>query len=395
MDDSETVIRLSTYADVLEAFSRDDVLAQASYAGAKPVVFDGVLVVLDGSEHHERRRKEMPLFRKLALSHYDLLIPQIVQQEIAAAADSEMITDLVNLSNSITGRFAAKLVGLDGLETKEDFTDFQQLVDTMKQAAMLDWLAVSPEEIQNRGRRAALEIRTRYFDVSLNHRKSLVNNIGTLRPEPSAPRDLISLLLSYGDEFDDDIIFRESMHYLLAAAGTSSASLVMAVDEMLNLADQTGSVGWDPEFLQTAVYEALRLYPPTLHQQRRATDALVLKSGLRIEPGNLVLLDITAANRDVNAYGHTADEFKPGRQVQPPAFPWGLSFGAGIHNCLGKHVAAGRQHAESPVMGVVTLALIGMFQAGIERASSHGGVLDTATLRREYLQYPVRFSSQQ
>jgi cytochrome P450 len=87
-----------------------------------------------------------------------------------------------------------------------------------------------------------------------------------------------------------------------------------------------------PADLPLAVEEVLRYLPPTGGTDRFVTRPVTL-GGAELQPGQRVVAMISAANRDPSVFTdpHT---FDPGRTVNPH-----LSFGHGIHFCLGAHLA--------------------------------------------------------
>src|SRR5690606_25970091 len=64
-------------------------------------------------------------------------------------------------------------------------------------------------------------------------------------------------------------------------------------------------------------------------------------AGRQIPQGALVILDAARANRDPEVFGPEADRFDPDRAVPDRVPRWGLSFGAGPHQCPGRNVAGG------------------------------------------------------
>jgi cytochrome P450 len=87
-----------------------------------------------------------------------------------------------------------------------------------------------------------------------------------------------------------------------------------------------------PADLALAVEEVLRYLPPTGGTDRFVTRPTTL-GGVELQPGQRVVAMISAANRDPAVFTdpHT---FDPDRTVNPH-----LSFGHGIHFCLGAHLA--------------------------------------------------------
>jgi cytochrome P450 len=87
-----------------------------------------------------------------------------------------------------------------------------------------------------------------------------------------------------------------------------------------------------PVDLAPAVEEVLRYLPPTGGTDRFVTRPTTL-GGVELQPGQRVVAMITAANRDPEVFTdpHT---FDLGRTTNPH-----LSFGHGVHFCLGAHLA--------------------------------------------------------
>jgi cytochrome P450 len=86
--------------------------------------------------------------------------------------------------------------------------------------------------------------------------------------------------------------------------------------------------GADPKRLAAVVAEALRLESPVQVTGRVALEPLEL-GGMRVLRGDAVMCMLGAANRDASVFTDP-DAFVPGRAGPPP-----LSFGGGIHACLG------------------------------------------------------------
>lgn len=88
----------------------------------------------------------------------------------------------------------------------------------------------------------------------------------------------------------------------------------------------------DDEFAEGFVAEVLRMEPPVQATSRLASVDLEL-AGVPISAGDKVLLVLAAANRDPGRYPHP-DRFDPTRPDNKP-----LTFGGGIHLCLGAALA--------------------------------------------------------
>jgi len=89
----------------------------------------------------------------------------------------------------------------------------------------------------------------------------------------------------------------------------------------------------DPSLVATAADEIIRWVTPVKHFMRTATEDYTLESGHTIKKGQSVLLSYPSANRDEDVF------------VDPYRFDIGrspnkhLSFGFGVHYCLGAMLA--------------------------------------------------------
>ena len=88
------------------------------------------------------------------------------------------------------------------------------------------------------------------------------------------------------------------------------------------------------ERIPAAIEESLRLDAPVQLINRSCREATVV-CGVRIEPGERVMLGIASANRDEAAFGPDAELFRTDREDPPPQ----LAFGFGPHLCLGANLA--------------------------------------------------------
>jgi cytochrome P450 len=121
---------------------------------------------------------------------------------------------------------------------------------------------------------------------------------------------------------------------LLAGAGTETVSLLMASMMVLlwEHPDQRARLHDDPSLLPRAIEEGLRYEPPSPVQGRWAAGS-VEYHGTVIPEGSKVLLLTGAAARDEREYDRP-DDFDITREAERH-----LSFGYGIHFCLGAALA--------------------------------------------------------
>ena len=125
-----------------------------------------------------------------------------------------------------------------------------------------------------------------------------------------------------------------SLIRLVWVAGTTTTRRVISSSVLMLLRNPAARlrVESDPGLLPAFVEESLRLHPPE-HMLSRATTAPAELSGVKLPAGAAVMLCVAAANRDPARFEDPASlllERAPSRH---------LSFGGGIHRCLGAAVA--------------------------------------------------------
>ncbi|VFA96327.1 cytochrome P450 family protein [Nocardia cyriacigeorgica] len=156
------------------------------------------------------------------------------------------------------------------------------------------------------------------------------------RSEPG--EDMTSLLIAERDEHGDRLTETELVHTLLlmVAAGyeTTVNLLDSAITRLLTeraLLDRlrAGEFGWGD-----LIEETLRFAPPVPNLPLRYAVVDIDIAGCRIAKGEAILASFIAANRDPQRHGDTSEHFDPTRNNQGH-----LSFGYGVHHCLGAPLA--------------------------------------------------------
>jgi cytochrome P450 len=196
------------------------------------------------------------------------------------------------------------------------------------------------------------------------------------------------------------VILREIAFFLLAGAHTSATAFVRTLDHLFAwFKDHPADIaraGRDKKFVQSAVYETIRLFPSSPVAMRRATQDLQLKSGVTVRAGETVTIDLMSVNRDPSVFGTDAGVFNPLRvPLESNVDGWGLSFGHGMHACIGQELAAGHvvQSVENPEFeyGLVSVAVQAMLDHGAVFDPARPPKMDAATKRPYWGEYHVLF----
>jgi cytochrome P450 len=150
------------------------------------------------------------------------------------------------------------------------------------------------------------------------------------------PRDdLISLLAHAeidGEQLSDEEIFSFLRLLLPAGVETTYRSTGNLLFGLLSNPEQLEAVRADRSLIPQAIEEAVRWEAPLLIITRVAKRDSVL-AGVPIPAGSAVMPMLGAANRDEHRYPDP-DRFDVFRAPKPP-----ISWGHGVHMCLGMHLA--------------------------------------------------------
>jgi cytochrome P450 len=129
------------------------------------------------------------------------------------------------------------------------------------------------------------------------------------------------------DEIADNVVF-----LFFAGFETSIHMVAGGCATLLRFPDQLARLRADRSLLPTAVEEVLRFDPP-IQWIARTTSARLELGGRTIRPGRFLLLLLGSANRDERQFADP-DRLDIGRHPNPH-----LSFGGGMHHCLGVQLA--------------------------------------------------------
>jgi cytochrome P450 len=395
------VVTVSSYEGARDAY-RQKQLRQALY-DAGDVVMADVLVNLHGDEHRSRRRLENRLFRRDTHARYEReLFPPIVEETLAphvAAGRAE----LVGLSHQMMMNLAAFTSGVDRpARTPEETLHLYSYMMRFIEGATLAHYTGDRE-----AKRAEVAAALEAFDVeflqpSIARRRAAIARVDAGEMDESElPRDVLTVLRNQDDlALPDDVVLRETCFYLLAGAHTSATAFVRtlhSVFEMTATAPADAERARDDlDFLQRCVHETIRLQPSSPVAMRWALEEVELAGGQRVGPGDKVVIDLMAANRDPAAFGDHADRYDPHRVLPPGVAPWGLSFGLGMHACIGQELAAGTDAlgavpGDDHLHGLVPVAVRAVLTAGGRPDPDRPARLDPESERGYWGQYPVVF----
>ena len=310
--------------------------------------FQTSMLYLDPPDHHRLRSLVTKAFNANRVAEMEPRIEQLVNaliDEIEIAGHADLVADL---AYPLPATVISEMIGIPA-------DDRDLLREWTEDLARGLELVVTPEQAE-RGNRAA-DAMTDYMLRLIEERRR--------RPRNNLIDGLIAAEEEGGRLSDEELV---TICALLFVAGheTTKSLIANGVFTLLRNPGQLALLGERPELVPQAVQEILRYESPVQMTARRA----IAESSIgdkTISPGDVVVLLLGAANRDQRHYVEP-DRFDVRRTGPPP-----LSFGGGIHFCLGATLA--RTEAE-----IALSALIARLP-GIELVGEEVTWQPTATLR--------------
>jgi cytochrome P450 len=301
---------ITRFEDLSTAFADDELFpSAAAYSRHSLPSMGKTIQCMGGAEHRRNRGLVSKAFRPRLMTEFvEAFLTPVAHELIDGIADKGE-ADLVR---DYTTRYAftviTRLLDLPP-------TDFDQLKKWGDGLIDFPW---DPE-----GALRAREEFTAYLKPIIDQRRS-------------APgEDLISSLATV--EVDDEGLADEEIFSFLrllfpAGADTTYRGLGSLFYAVLSHREVFEAVQKDPDFAPRVVQEALRWEPPTAILPRFSPKD-VRFAGCDIPAGSEVLFGVTSANRDPRAFAEP-DRFDPWRSEREF-----LTFGHGLHFCLGSHLA--------------------------------------------------------
>jgi cytochrome P450 len=387
------VVTITTYEEAREAYRHKE-LRQALY-DAGGVVMSDVLVNLHGEQHRDRRRLENRLFRRETFETYEReLFPPI----IAATIESDLAagrSELVDLGHRMMMNLAAFTAGVDRPNgTADETRHLYRYLMLFIEGATLGHYTGDREAKSNEVADGLSRFDEEFLAPSIARRTALLE-----AGEP-LPRDVLSVLLANEDSLHlpHDVILREVAFYLLAGAHTSATAFTRVLHNIFTWLERHPEdrqlVQTDRLFVQRCTHETVRLQPSSPIGMRWALDDVEFKSGRRIAKGSKVVIDLATVNRNRDVFGDDAEDFNPHRQLPERVPPYGLSFGLGMHACIGQDLAAGLAFdpdaaADDHLFGLVPEAVQAVFDHNVRPDPDDPPEMDASTTRPYFGRYPV------
>ncbi|MER6444221.1 cytochrome P450, cyclodipeptide synthase-associated [Streptomyces venezuelae] len=313
---------LSRHEDVKRVLTDHDAFTtETLQVRAEPVMRGPVLAQMTGAEHAVKRRIVVRAFTGPALAD-QIRTVQATAAELMAPLLARGRMDLVNdFGKPFAIQVTLALLGLDRRD-RHKVSAWHSGV-----AEFVTSLTLAPER------------RRHCMDCAEQLEAYLLPVIEQRRRDPGD--DLISKLCTA--EFDgvamsDRDVTALIINVLVAAAEPADKTLALLFKHLIDHPEQLAQVRRDPDLLAAAIAETLRYTPPVQLIPRQAEEDSTF-AGTTVPAGATVFCMVGAANRDPDAFTapDTFDIHRPdlGTARSFTAAAQHLSFGAGLHQCVG------------------------------------------------------------
>ncbi|MCU1427972.1 MAG: hypothetical protein JWL83_1972 [Actinomycetia bacterium] len=294
---------------------------QARENGRELAVFDiPVMLFMDPPDHTRVRGLVQQAFTPRMVEQIRPRAQQLVDELLdAVAARGDNTFDVVtDLAYPLPVTIICQLLGVP----VADHHRFAEWSQTLSRA--IDPSPIRSPELETEITLAGVAF-FEYFDALLNERRGAPGD------------DLLSALIAAeaeGDRLDGQELFGCALLLLIAGHETTVNLIGNGTLALLRDRDQLNRLRDDPSIARVAVDELLRYDSPIQMTQRIALEPFELGDGEVVAPGEQMIVMLGAANRDPAAFDD------PNRlDVARAEARRHLSFGGGIHHCLGAALA--------------------------------------------------------
>jgi cytochrome P450 len=267
---------------------------------------------VDPPEHSKYRKLLDPIFAPKRMNLIEPDIAQLVNEFIDRFIDDGSCEFTTALAEPLPSSVFLRLLGLPVSE----LAMFLEMKNGILRPAGNDLEEVQANQKANAG---AVE---RFFAETLADRRK--------KPQ----EDLLSMFATAevgGDKLTDDEILGICFLFLIAGLDTVTDTLECFFAYLAQHPDQRQLIVQDPSIIPTAVEELLRWETPVTGVARVAKEDVEL-GGCPVHKGDHVGIGIGSANTDERALTDAYDVILTRNSKH-------LAFGAGVHRCLGSHLA--------------------------------------------------------
>ncbi len=323
-----TVVVISEAETIKEVFTGDPELWRAgeSYELLAPLIGERSIVLLDGAEHLQVRRRMLPPFHGEAVRRHEAVIESIATAEVAKWPYGEPF-ELTERMRAIT--LEVMLQTVTGTAERERLATLREaLTDAVRlRPLLLAMWACAPLKRVNPWRA---------YSARLERAKALLREeIALRRADPllDEREDVLSSLIR-AEELEEESLLDQLTTLLMAGHDTSTTALVWAIERLVRHPRAMARAREDDAYLDAVVKETLRVRPVLPAVTRRASRAVEL-AGHELPAGVTVMPCVRLAHLSEANYSDP-EAFRPERFLEGEGggYSW-IPFGGGPQRCIG------------------------------------------------------------
>jgi cytochrome P450 len=272
------------------------------------------LLSLDGADHNRLRRLVCQAFTPRSTARLQTTIARVITELVNPVTATGRCDVVADIARRYPIPIICELLGAP----RCDWQLFSDWADDIFK--IFNWNVVNDEPVIM----AARDQLDAYLNDMIAQRRHNLTD------------DLISELIRAeddGDRLTADELTMLAATLLMAGTDTTRNQLAAAVGDLCDHPQQWALLAQHPELAPQAVEELMRHSPVIFGTMRKAVEDVEL-GGVRMPAGTLVIVNTAAANRDPAVYN---DPDRLDITRKGPATM--LTFGGGIHYCLGAHLA--------------------------------------------------------
>ena len=307
---------VTRYEDIMKVDTSHDIYSSEPMITVGDMQEDfqlSMFIAMDRPKHDEQRAVVNPVVRGDQLRNFEPLIRERTREVLDSLPIGEEFNWVDKVSIELTTRMLATLFDFP-------FEDRAKLTRWSDVATAIPGMGIIEDEDQ---RRAELLECLGVFTELWNER---------VKEEPKG--DFISML-AHGSATQEMDPFEYLGNIILLIVGgndTSRNSMTASVLCQNLFPDQFEKLKANPELIPSMVAETIRWQTPLAYMRRTAKEDTIL-GGKQIKKGDKVLMWYVSGNRDDSHFENPDDYIIDRRNVRSH-----LSFGFGIHRCMGNSV---------------------------------------------------------
>ncbi|MCW0213297.1 MAG: cytochrome P450 [Pseudonocardia sp.] len=306
---------ISRYADVREAFvdarfSKDwRYTLPADQRAAMPAAPTPMMILMDPPDHTRLRKLVSRSFTVRRMAELRPRVEEIARELLAALPDDGTVDLMAHYAFLLPVQVICELLGVPNSD-RDDFSAWS--------STMIDDSAA--EAKQEAGQRLA------GYLAELIERKRA-------EPDDALLSALAQVAEDDGDRLSQEELVAMATMLLIAGHETTVNLIGNGVLGLLTHPEQLATLREKPELMANAVEEFLRWDSPVQNAPVRFATEDVEVAGVTIPAGAVVMLGLSAANRDDGRFSEAA-ALDVGRDAGGH-----VAFGYGLHHCLGAPLA--------------------------------------------------------